>query len=361
MDIGKNQTDTSDIMRQALETSMQAIDDWINIYAPDMCHEERVAEARERVFERYGLLGHLAAIQDANRAALNARNLQPAPQAPSPLKPLTWVLRDTLWSQCPVTGKSFSISHEDGLWWAAWDLNLPGAPCPGPLKDEAERLRAEIVAPHLAAAPVMPKPEQVDSACLSFRHDYGLLEDGEKDRVRFEAIEWFVAWVKEFEHLSWREVPLLRPTPDREDQLEALKAEIAHKDALLEERYSDIRLVSFEGGSFTFSSPILPLLTEFMAQMLQPDQTEEAANYTETEVTHNHLGALTLTLQRVSGKTPHQLRKQAEARLSALVEVLQAHLEADQARLTFGELTANELILVRAILKWVLRLVDKGA
>jgi hypothetical protein len=30
----------------------------------------------------------------------------------------------------------------------------------------------------------------IDSACLSYRHDFGLLSKPEKDRVRFECREW---------------------------------------------------------------------------------------------------------------------------------------------------------------------------
>lgn len=39
-----------------------------------------------------------------------------------------------------------------------------------------------------------------------------------------------------------------------------------------------------------------------------------AANYAETAVTHEELGPLTLTLQRRTGATPHELRLAAETR-----------------------------------------------
>jgi hypothetical protein len=42
-----------------------------------------------------------------------------------------------------------------------------------------------------------PTPQQISSACLSFRHDFGLLSPEEKNRVRFEATEWLHAWLKE--------------------------------------------------------------------------------------------------------------------------------------------------------------------
>jgi hypothetical protein len=42
-----------------------------------------------------------------------------------------------------------------------------------------------------------PTPQNVDSACLSVRHDFGLLGDGERKLLRLEAIEWLNAWRKE--------------------------------------------------------------------------------------------------------------------------------------------------------------------
>jgi len=39
--------------------------------------------------------------------------------------------------------------------------------------------------------------EQVDSACLSYRHDFGLLPEGDRNQLRFEAREWLHAWLKE--------------------------------------------------------------------------------------------------------------------------------------------------------------------
>lgn len=38
---------------------------------------------------------------------------------------------------------------------------------------------------------------QINSACMSYRHDFGLLDQEERDRVRWEAKEWLHAWLKE--------------------------------------------------------------------------------------------------------------------------------------------------------------------
>lgn len=42
-----------------------------------------------------------------------------------------------------------------------------------------------------------PTPAQIDSACLSYRHDYGLMLEPDRARLRFQALEWLHAWHKE--------------------------------------------------------------------------------------------------------------------------------------------------------------------
>jgi hypothetical protein len=38
--------------------------------------------------------------------------------------------------------------------------------------------------------------EQIDSACLSYRHDFGLLSVAQQDYIRFQATEWAAALAK---------------------------------------------------------------------------------------------------------------------------------------------------------------------
>jgi hypothetical protein len=102
--------------------------------------------------------------------------------------------------------------------------------------------------------------------------------------------------------------------PDPDTRVAELGRVIADQAALIEERFSDMRLAGCENGVFTFMSPIVPLIAEAMAQTLRPDPEAPAANYTETAITHAELGPLTLTLQRRTGATPHELRLAAEAR-----------------------------------------------
>lgn len=39
-----------------------------------------------------------------------------------------------------------------------------------------------------------PSWGDLHNACLSFRHDYGLLTPSEKDGVRQDALDWLRAW-----------------------------------------------------------------------------------------------------------------------------------------------------------------------
>lgn len=45
--------------------------------------------------------------------------------------------------------------------------------------------------------PLEPTPTQLHSACLSFRHDYGLMNEQAREELRFLALEWFRAWQRE--------------------------------------------------------------------------------------------------------------------------------------------------------------------
>ncbi|MGB3042512.1 MAG: hypothetical protein WBB98_04940 [Xanthobacteraceae bacterium] len=63
--------------------------------------------------------------------------------------------------------------------------------------DIAEALALLPDAAAIRAAAFEPADAQINSACLSFRHDYGLLDDHDRERLRFVAIEWLRAWQKE--------------------------------------------------------------------------------------------------------------------------------------------------------------------
>lgn len=67
-------------MAKALEQAITAIDDWLNIYAEDCCGEQRVREAKERVYEN-GTLWYIATVQAVNRAVLDHFNAAKKEQA----------------------------------------------------------------------------------------------------------------------------------------------------------------------------------------------------------------------------------------------------------------------------------------
>lgn len=57
---------------EALKRSVIAIDDWLNVYASELCNEQRVAEAHQRIGDAGGTLAYIAYVQAENRAAIAA-------------------------------------------------------------------------------------------------------------------------------------------------------------------------------------------------------------------------------------------------------------------------------------------------
>ena len=56
-------------LREALERSVLALDDWLNVYAEELCDKDRVAQAKSRI-KSYGTVGYIASVQQQNREAL---------------------------------------------------------------------------------------------------------------------------------------------------------------------------------------------------------------------------------------------------------------------------------------------------
>ena len=59
-----------------------------------------------------------------------------------------------------------------------------------------ERMRAALSAQPVAGA--VATEAQLNSACMSYRHDFGLMTPDEQERLRWSAKEWLHAWRKEF-------------------------------------------------------------------------------------------------------------------------------------------------------------------
>ena len=86
-----------------------------------------------------------------------------------------------------------------------------------------------------------------------------------------------------------------------------------------------LRLVKFENGQFDFRGGPVQYIAEYFAQMMDAGEGKYFNNM-EIAFSHQDAGEMVLSVQRKSGKTPIQQRKEAEAQLAA------ANARADGAR-----------------------------
>ncbi|WP_046867135.1 hypothetical protein [Microvirga massiliensis] len=117
-----------------------------------------------------------------------------------------------------------------------------------------------------------------------------------------------------------------------------LEQECQRLRALAEERFHDVRLLRagpHDGGFvFDFTGSPVSYIAEYLAEVLGC-RDGAPSNYAEMEVQQRELGAMTLTLQRRSGLTPHQ---KAEA---AIKQAEEAAAEAAVAKARVRELEAQ--------------------
>jgi hypothetical protein len=106
-------------------------------------------------------------------------------------------------------------------------------------------------------------------------------------------------------------------------QADVLERDVTKFQAIAEDKLADTRLVNaggrLEGGfGFDFTGGPIPYIAEYLFQFIGArDDDKPMSNYAEIEVRHNEFGRMTLTLQRHTGQTPHQLRTAAESRATA--------------------------------------------
>lgn len=62
---------------------------------------------------------------------------------------------------------------------------------------------------------IMPTEAQVASACMSYRHDFGLMDAAQRQSLMFVAREWLHAWRKEFAALAPQPAPALADSARR--------------------------------------------------------------------------------------------------------------------------------------------------
>jgi len=90
--------------------------------------------------------------------------------------------------------------------------------------------------------------------------------------------------------------------------------------------WSKVRLVRFENGQLDLSAGPIPAIAEYLAQMME-DGKGEYFNFMEVQISHKSAGPMILSLQRKNGKTPNELRKATEAKLTKAVKTIRFYTE----------------------------------
>ncbi|NTF16891.1 hypothetical protein G6L37_00430 [Agrobacterium rubi] len=62
-------------LREALKMAQRGLNDWMHVFATDLCQAERVAEAERRVYE-HGTLAYIADLNERIGAALAQTDTQ---------------------------------------------------------------------------------------------------------------------------------------------------------------------------------------------------------------------------------------------------------------------------------------------
>jgi hypothetical protein len=69
-----------------------------------------------------------------------------------------------------------------------------------------------------------PTDDQIANACLSYRHDFGLLEVAEQSKVKYAGLEWLLAWQKAMPQMGNTDAPAALEEIKRQVWNEALEA-----------------------------------------------------------------------------------------------------------------------------------------
>lgn len=147
------------------------------------------------------------------------------------------------------------------------------------------------------------------------------------------------------------------------DRIEALSKErVELNDRIIAMEtgdWSEVRLVRFENGQFDLTAGPIPAIAEYLAQMME-DGNGEYFNFMEMQINHKSAGPMVLSLQRKNGRTPNELRKEAEAKLAKAVEALEGVKDyvddASRGRLLYrgkteiSEMAGEDLIFIQTTL-----------
>lgn len=125
------------------------------------------------------------------------------------VKPLVWEFRSA--GETWEAGK-YSVghnSHNSNYWWGSWDgkggmANTLEAAQAAAQADYAARIASALNTDAVLAlvAAAYADAADINSVCLAYRHDYGLMTPNQQESLRLEAEEWRRAWSKETTHAT---------------------------------------------------------------------------------------------------------------------------------------------------------------
>jgi Lar family restriction alleviation protein len=100
---------------------------------------------------------------------------------------------------CPFCGGTETRLQRGGVDDECTYIQCLSCEAGGPTSTPRGETAIELWDTRAPVVPNEPTQAQIDSACMSYTHDFGLLKGTAKEAVRFAATEWLRAWQKEFE------------------------------------------------------------------------------------------------------------------------------------------------------------------
>lgn len=150
--------------------------------------------------------------------------------------------------------------------------------------------------------------------------------------------------------------------PKAREAVERIEREFTRLDAIISDKVADTRLVHMgprgDGFGIDLREGPIPYICEYLAQFMGHGSGDPLSNYAEIEVQHHEIGAMTLTIQRRAGKTPHQIAAAAAEEAKRLREELTAHRSKDRED---GAREMRERAAVTAETVWQWIALDRAA
>jgi hypothetical protein len=110
---------------------------------------------------------------------------------------------------------------------------------------------------------------------------------------------------------------------NRIEELERERDDLTNRITAMETGdWSEVRLVRFENGQLDLAAGPIPVIAEYLAQMME-DGEDKYFNFMEMQIDHKSAGPMVLSLQRKNGQTPNELRKESEAKLTQALSLVE--------------------------------------